>query len=287
MSTPEVEDRRAVRAIVTAFAVGVVGALGFMVAFATGANTQWLGVGLALALGGVGYGLVAWGHRLMPPGDEVEEREPLTDPAPQRQAAADDFGGRLAGVGRRRLLGGALATALGATGLAALFPLRSLGPRPGDALRRTDFSRVPRPRLVTDSGTPVHRDDLAVGGFLTVFPEGYPGSASGQTVLLRLDPDGPGVQEPTRAEWVVDGYIAYSKVCTHAGCAVGEYQVEFQTLLCPCHQSSFRVDQGGEPVLGPADRALPQLPLGLDEAGYLVALGDYPEAIGPGWWTRP
>ena len=284
----EVQDAtRATRVVALAFLVGAAGAVMFMVVFVLGANTQLLGIGLAVALGGIGYGLVAWGHRLMPPGGEVEERELMTDPPEQRHAAAEEFEGRLEGVKRRRLLGGALATALGATGLAALFPLRSLGPRPGDALRHTEFSLVPRPRLITESGTPVHRDDLAVGGYLVVYPEGYPGSGTAQTMLVRLDTDRVKLRPPTRQDWVVDGYIAYSRVCTHAGCSVGEYQVEFQTLLCPCHQSSFQIEEGGQPILGPAARPLPQLPLGIDDRGYLIALGDYPEAVGPGWWTRP
>ena len=281
------DDTRAVRSVVTAFAVGAGGAILFMVVFALGANTQLLGLALALAFGGIGYGLIAWGHRLMPPGDEYEHRESMTDPSENRKEAVEEFEGRLAGVGRRRLLGGALATAAGTTGVAALFPLRAMGPRPADALRRTDFARAPRPRLITASGAPVHRDDLPVGGFLTVYPEGHPGSASGQTMLVRLAPDRVDLRPPTRVDWVVDGHIAYSKVCTHAGCSVGEYQVEFQTLLCPCHQSAFQIEEGGEPLMGPAARPLPQLPLGVDDEGYLIALGDYPEAVGPGWWTRP
>lgn len=287
MSSPVRDETRAARAVLTAFAVGVVGAIVFMVVFAMQANTQVLGLSLAVALGGIGYGLVAWGHGLMPPGDEVEQRELMTDTRDDREAAAEQFEGRLAGVGRRRVLGGALAAALGTTGLAALFPLRSLGPRPGDALRHTEFSLQPRPRLVTGSGTPVHRDDLPVGGFLTVYPEGHPGSGTAQTMLIRLDTERVPLRPPTRTDWVVDGHIAYSRVCTHAGCSVGEYQVEFQTLLCPCHQSSFEVQEGGRPSLGPADRPLPQLPLGVDDEGYLIALDDYPEAVGPGWWTRP
>lgn len=287
MTDPLRDDTRAVRSVVTAFVVGVVGAVGFMVAFALGAGTQALGAALAVALGGTGWGLVAWGHRLMPPGDEVEERQPVTDRPADRAAAVEQLEGRVAGVPRRRLLGGALASAVGATGLAALFPLRSLGPHPGEALHRTAYAARPRPRLVTDEGVPVHRDDLPVGGVLVVFPEGHAGAADAQTMLIRLDRDRVVVRPPTREDWVVAGHIAYSRICTHAGCPVGEYQVEVHTLLCPCHQSAFEVLEAGRPTLGPADRALPQLPLGIDDDGYLVAEGDFPEAVGPGWWSRP
>lgn len=281
----DADPRRAARSVLAGFAVAFAGAVLFMVVFATDANTQLMGIGLLLAFGGIGYGLTAWAHRLMPPGGEVEERKMMRDPEPG--VAAEYFGSRMAGVERRGLLGGALAAALGALGLAVVFPFRSLGPRPGDKLRRTDFAEVSRPRLVTEHGRPVHRDDLPVGGFITVFPEGYAGSANAQTALVRLDLDRIELRPPTRTEWVVEGYIAYSKICTHAGCPVGEYQAEFQSLFCPCHQSSFQVDEGARPTLGPAERALPQLPIAIDDEGYLIALDDYPEAVGPGWWTRP
>ena len=281
------DDARATRSVAVAFVVGIAGAIGFVVVFGLGANTQLMGIALALAFGGIGYGLVAWGHRLMPQGGEVEHRTPVTDTAEGRREAVDEFEGRLAGVQRRRLLGGALATAVGVTGVASLVPLRSLGPRPGDALRRTEYALAPRPRLVTDAGTPIHRDELPVGAFVTVYPEGHVGAASAQTALVRLGTGRVELRPPTRSDWVVDGHIAYSKICTHAGCSVGEYQVEFKTLLCPCHFSSFQVEEGGQPVLGPAARPLPQLPLGVDDEGYLVATGDFIEAVGPGWWTRP
>lgn len=286
MSDPIDDPVRATRAIAVALVASVAASIGFVVVFALDADTQLLGILLAVALGGIGYALVAWGHRLMPPGGEVEEREPMTDPASARVAAAEQFDERLADVGRRRLLGGGLAAALGALGLAALVPLRGLGPRPGDALRRTAYARAPRPRLVTESGVPIHRDDLSVGAFVTAYPEGHTGEPDSQTALVRLAPDHE-VRPPTRADWVVDGHVAYSKICTHAGCPVGEYQVDFRTLLCPCHQSSFQVDEGARPTLGPAARALPQLPLDVDEEGFLVATGDFAEAVGPGWWTRP
>ena len=284
----EVQDAtRATRVVALAFVVGVAGAIMFMVVFALGANTQLMGIGLALALGGIGYGLVAWGHRLMPPGGEVEERELMTDPAEKREAAAHEFEGRLEGVKRRRVLGGALATALGATGLAALFPLRALGPRPGDALRHTEFALVPRPRLITEDGRPVHRDDLPVGGYLVVYPEGCRGSGTAQTMLMRLDTSRVQLRAPTRQDWVMDGYIAYSRVCTHAGLLgrrvpgrVPDAAVPLPPVVVP--------DRGGraaDPRTGGAAAAAAAP--GDRRPGLPVVLGDYPEAVGRGWWTRP
>jgi ubiquinol-cytochrome c reductase iron-sulfur subunit len=87
--------------------------------------------------------------------------------------------------------------------------------------------------------------------------------------------------------WVPDGtHVAYSKICTHAGCPVGLYRAESQSLICPCHQSQFDVADGGKPFFGPAARPLPQLPLGVDEEGILVAQGDFPEPVGPAFWDR-
>jgi ubiquinol-cytochrome c reductase iron-sulfur subunit len=86
---------------------------------------------------------------------------------------------------------------------------------------------------------------------------------------------------------VVDGCVAYSKICTHAGCPVGLYDTETRELLCPCHQSLFDATDGARPVFGPATRSLPQLPLAVDAEGFLVARSDYPEPVGPGYWDRP
>jgi ubiquinol-cytochrome c reductase iron-sulfur subunit len=64
------------------------------------------------------------------------------------------------------------------------------------------------------------------------------------------------------------------------------YQTESALLLCPCHQSTFDVLRGAEPVFGPATRSLPQLPLGLDDEGYVIATADFSGPVGPGFWDR-
>lgn len=285
MSDRPTPDERLARGALLGFAASVTGAVWFAIAYGLDAGNTWLGAGMTIALGGIGYGLVAWAHAAMPRGPAVEERHALSDPSAEAATAAD-IEVLTRGIGRRRLLGGAFATALTATGLATIVPLRSLGPRPGDALDTTPWGAVPRPRLVDAHGEPIRADALPVGALVTVFPEGHAGAADAQTVLIRLA-EGTDLRPPTRLEWVAAGHIAYSKICTHAGCPVGLYEVERNLLFCPCHQSSFDVVAGAEPGLGPADRALPQLPLGVDDDGYLVATGDFPDAVGPGWWTRP
>ena len=85
----------------------------------------------------------------------------------------------------------------------------------------------------------------------------------------------------------MDGIVAFSKVCTHAGCPVGLYRSSSRELLCPCHQSTFDVLDGCRPVFGPAARSLPHLALEVGDDGYLMAQHDYTEPIGPGYWNRP
>jgi ubiquinol-cytochrome c reductase iron-sulfur subunit len=111
-----------------------------------------------------------------------------------------------------------------------------------------------------------------------------PGSGDGQAVLIRVDPALLQLA-PDRLEWAPMGYVAYSKICTHAGCPVGLYRAEEHALICPCHQSTFDVLNGGAPTYGPAARALPQLPISLMPDGTFVALGDFPEPVGPSFWN--
>jgi ubiquinol-cytochrome c reductase iron-sulfur subunit len=67
---------------------------------------------------------------------------------------------------------------------------------------------------------------------------------------------------------------------------VGLYERELELLVCPCHQSIFNVRNGAVPQFGPAPRPLPQLPLGYNEQGYLVATAPYDQALGPGFFER-
>ena len=67
---------------------------------------------------------------------------------------------------------------------------------------------------------------------------------------------------------------------------MGLYRATTRSLLCPCHQSQFDVLDGAKPFFGPAARPLPQLPLGVDDQGVLVAQGDFYEPVGPAFWDR-
>ena len=81
-------------------------------------------------------------------------------------------------------------------------------------------------------------------------------------------------------------YYAYSKICTHIGCPTSLFEAQTNRILCTCHQSQFDALQSGKPVFGPAARALPQLPVTVDEEGYLIANGNFIEPVGPAFWER-
>ena len=287
---PLAKNPRRAEAVVAVFLVlGILGVAAYGALYWVGGQTQWEGVFLGGGLFCIGFGLSAWGKYLLPQGPFVEQRHPMASPEEDRKAmtsAIVDRGGIV--VKRRGFLGGLLGAGMGIFGVVAAFPLiRSLGPVPGKTLDRTNWRAGSR--LVDFTGRPVSVHDLEVGGALTVFPEGYLDSeqdqAMDQTMLIRAG-SADIVTRPGRETWGPEGYLAFSKVCTHAGCPVGLYEEQTQQLLCPCHQSLFDVLDGAVPVFGPAPRPLPQLPLVVDADGWLRAQSGYDQPVGPGFWER-
>jgi len=263
------------------FGITALAGIVLLVVYILGGQTQIEGILLAIALGSIGAGVVLWAQDLMDTPVVVEERHDATS-SPEETA---DFQAALneeAGFTRRKLLVGMLLTALAGLGAALAIPALSLGPAPGAEQFQTSWRRGLR--LVRLDGTPVKADDLAVDSLLTVFPEGATGSADSQTLLIRVQPDLLKLP-PNRAAWAPDGYVAYSKICTHAGCPVGLFRATERVLICPCHQSTFDVLAGAKPVFGPAGRPLPQLPIHQEPDGTFVADGDFPEAVGPSFWN--
>jgi ubiquinol-cytochrome c reductase iron-sulfur subunit len=282
--------RRAELFVALFFVVGIAGVAAFGGAYVENAGTNVLAVTFGVGLFGLGFGLTAWGKYLMPRGPFEEARHELRNSDADRQAMAAALVERTGVVvKRRRFLGGLLGTGLGIFGIVAAFPLlRSLGPLPGKTFFVTNWRKGSL--LVDSSGRPVHKDDLVPGGILTVFPDGFEntdqGQAVDQTVLIRLQSSGNVVTMPDRQTWGPDGYVAYSKLCTHLGCPVGLYERQLELLVCPCHQSMFKVRDGAVPTFGPAPRPLPQLPLTIDADGYLRAQAGYNQPVGPGFWER-
>lgn len=278
------EDRAARQAAV-AFLVAIAAAIGLFVVYVQGGQTQAEGVLLFVAFSGVGIGLGLWVKVIIDEPHVVEDRPMMRSPEESRKAfeaeideiIGDDFS-------RRSFLVKLLVGAGASLGLALLIPLRSLGPGPAGELFHTSWKAGAR--LTQTDGSLLRPEDVVEEQIVTVFPEGVTTleqRADSQAVLIGLK-DGA-MDLPPGSPATVGNLVCYSKLCTHAGCPVGLYRAAAAELLCPCHQSTFDVNRGAIPVSGPAARALPQLPIGVDDEGYLIALGDFEAPVGPTFWN--
>jgi ubiquinol-cytochrome c reductase iron-sulfur subunit len=279
------DERRHEVVVAAGFWVATAAAIGLGVVYWQGGQPQLEGVLLAVGAGGLAVGMITWAHRLLPQGPEVEDRARFVTAgsSPDEETFEADLS-RGGAISRRRLILRSLGGSVVAFGLALLFPVRSLGPAPSDA-ELDDTPWEAGKSLVNADGTPVRADAVPLNGLVTVFPEGAVNSETGQAVLVRVDP-GLIRALPGRQDWAPDGLVAYSKVCTHAGCPVGLYEAASHQLLCPCHQSTFDVLDGARPVFGPAAARLPQLPLTIGPDGVVRAGGGFSEPPGPSFWNR-
>ncbi|HEX2241032.1 MAG TPA: ubiquinol-cytochrome c reductase iron-sulfur subunit, partial [Actinomycetota bacterium] len=269
---------RSSRGIAIALLASIAASLAVAVVYWRGGQPQLEGLLLGIALGGIAVGLALFAKAALPHDPVTEDRKVLFGGDAESGKGLEAFVAGAEPLQRRAFLRWLFGIALGALGLASLFPIRSLGTRPGRELFSTSWRAGLR--LVTEDGLPIAAADLSEDTVITVFPEGHVDAADSQTILIKLPATAPA---PGRAGYSVDGFVAFSKVCTHAGCPVGLYQADTRELFCPCHQSVFAVMEGARPTGGPATRPLPQLPLSIDESGYLVAQGDFPEPVGPGF----
>ena len=276
---------RAERSAAVSFLVATAAAIGLTIVYWQGGQAQLEGILLAVVLGGIGVGIVLWAKHFMPSEDVTEERPPVASSEDDVAAFAADFEAGGSTVQRRRVLVATAGGACAALGVALLFPIRSLGPRPGRGFKQTAF-RGGNIRVVDEDGMPIRPRDLPIDGFITVWPDGHTDDADASTLLIHFRRDQDFQPAPGREDWTVDDIVAYSKICTHVGCPVGLYQAASGLLLCPCHQSTFDVMRHARPVFGPAARSLPQLPLGLDGDGFIIATGDFSGPVGPGFWDR-
>lgn len=266
--------------VLGSFGIAFVSGIGLLVVYLLGGQTQVEGLLLTACLGGIGVGVVIWAQRLMPARVEIEPRGHVAT-RPEELAGFSESLIEEAGFTRRTLLIRALGGAFAGLAAALAIPVLSLGPAPGRSLFETAWSAGRR--LVLAGGEPVTAEQLPVGGVLTVFPEGVEFDANAATLLVRVEPDLLELGDPGSA-WAPEGFVAYSKICTHAGCPVGLYRATQHVLICPCHQSEFDVLRGAVPISGPAARPLPQLPIRLQPDGTFVATGDFEEPVGPSFW---
>jgi ubiquinol-cytochrome c reductase iron-sulfur subunit len=272
------------RRVAASLALSILGSVGLGVVYALGGQPQMEGVFLWIALGGLAAALIAWGLGLLPQEQVTDQREPEPSSPEERMAATSELERGEAELTSRRTLARLLFGALAALAGVMFFPIRSLGPGPGRSMFHTNWTAG---AYVVDSlGRRVRAGTMSTQSVITIFPEGYLGSPVSQALLIRVEPALLRLP-PGRADWAPYGYLAYSKFCTHAGCPVGLYLAYTHQLLCPCHQSTFDVLDGAQPIFGPTTRALPQLPLRVDADGYLRAGGDFSAPVGPGFWGLP
>ncbi len=263
------------RWIAASLIAAIAGSVLFIVAYATGGDRLYEGLALAFASAGFAAAAAGWAFWILPPEEVVDQRSNYPSPPADRFAQSGEIATAEREITRRRVLTRLLYAALGAFGLALIVPIRSLGNGPGNTLFHTKWRRGLR--LTREDGRFIHVSELNVDSVVTVFPQNAVQDSQSQTLLIRL---------PESIEGTAQGYIAYSKICTHAGCPVALYRASAKELMCPCHQSIFNVTGDGAVVSGPADHALPRLPIEVDGDGYIVASGDFPEPVGPGFWER-
>ncbi len=300
--------KRAERQVAVLFSLSAVGTLLFIYSFffvseelfifvpimgSTNAQQLGIGLGMAASLLFIGFGAVHWAKTLMPDQEVIAERHELkSDPKDREEfVKTAKEGAQAAGLGRRPLIKRSLAAAAGLAGLPAVLLLRDLGPLPGNSLNETSWKSGTR--LVTDPGDrPIKPSDLEVGAVAQVMPELAPGKkrtlediAKDAVLLIRLRPTEFQL-DSERLSWTYEGIIAFSKICSHMGCAVALYEQTTKHLLCPCHQSTFDVTRAAKVIFGPSARPLPQLAITVDADGYLIAKQPFNEAVGPSFWER-
>ncbi|MBF5031217.1 MULTISPECIES: cytochrome bc1 complex Rieske iron-sulfur subunit [Micromonospora] len=309
-------ERRLTRTVALMFLLTGVFATAFLVVYiwwpwqwepGTGGDklyTPLLGLTLGLALLGIGFGILTWGKKLLPKEVSIQDRHDQADDPEGRKITgetmlylADEMG-----VRRRPLLGISLLAGLAPVGAVAAAPL--IGglieqPHKNNQMFTTGFQPGEggkKIRLIREDGRPIRPADVSVGGQLTVFP-GIDGGVSNlhadsPTLLIHLREDDAqksraANERKGHGDYMWGNYVAFSKICTHAGCPASLYEQQTNRLLCPCHQSQFLITDNAKPIFGPANRPLPQLPIEVDEEGFFVAKSDYTETIGPDFWERP
>ena len=269
-------------------------------------NNLFIGLGIGLALLAIGIGAIHWSKAIMSDKEHIELRHATRGTDATRAAAVEGLreANEESGFGRRTALRGSLIAALVASILPGITLFRGLAPHgseekplagnPVALLSHTMWKQGER--LAHDpSGLPIRAADLTLGSAVHVIPEslaslshhdGYlEEKAKAIVLLMRLLPEQLKEAED-RKDWSYDGIVAYSKVCTHVGCPVALYEQQTHHLLCPCHQSQFDVTEGAKVIFGPAARPLPQLPITVDDEGYLIARSDFEEPVGPSFWER-
>jgi ubiquinol-cytochrome c reductase iron-sulfur subunit len=293
--------RRAERQVAFFLVLSMIGTIGIIVSLIgikyddsferISLSTKAIGLSMFVSLFALGVGAVHWAKTLMPDDERIDYRHRQRGTTAERDEAVSILkeGAAEAGLGRRPLIRNTLIGSLALFPIPAVFFFRDTGPLPGNDLSTTMWKADTY--LVKDpEGGRIRAADVSIGSVVHVLPEGIEEAdevlnekAKSAVLLMRLDAS---LLTQKSAEWGVDGTVAYSKICTHMGCPVALYEQQTHHLLCPCHQSTFDLTQDCKVIFGPAKRALPQLPIAVDDEGYLMATDGFNEAVGPSFWER-
>jgi ubiquinol-cytochrome c reductase iron-sulfur subunit len=304
--------RRVERLVAALFLLAMVAGFAFIVLYSTigvGSITKVLHSNLAL--GGslsvvflaLGIGATIWVRQLMPAVEWTEERHPMRSTPQEREAFEQTFeeGADASQFVKRPLIRRTLIAATVPLAIAPIFLLRDLGPLPGTSLDYTVWRKGLR-LIVYGTGRPISSAEFSSpGSIISVVPEGYEDDddalAKAAVVIIKFRPGelwfgpsaapgAPSAPNLVVPNWTVDNIVAYSKICTHLGCPAALYEQTTHHILCPCHQSTFDAVKGAQVIFGPATRPLPQLPIGVDAQGFLIATGDFNQPVGPTFWER-
>ncbi|HWF51763.1 MAG TPA: Rieske 2Fe-2S domain-containing protein, partial [Solirubrobacteraceae bacterium] len=242
-------NRRAETLVAALLALAALFGFAFTLIYALVAdNTQLLGIAIGGMLLLLAAAAIIAGKFVVPQETTVEERGKLFDEEETEEVVEMiEAGGE--GISRRVLLTGAGGLAGAAMLTAAATPLASLGPTLS-GLHQTPWRRGVG--LVDELGNPYLAADIQIGSFYTALPEGGDKEGFGAGLLVvRLAPEFLHLP-PARSTWAVDGIVAFSKICPHAGCAISLYRYptyaptsRTPAFTCPCHYSTFAPGEGG------------------------------------------
>lgn len=311
--------KRAERQVATLFGLAALLILLAVVAYVTipvdaGLDVPLLGpvgalnAAMGVTFGGgillIGIGAIHWARKLMPGNEVVAMRHEMRSAPDERRAAIDAFDRGLvdSGFASRPIIRRTLIGAMVVLPLPLVVMLRDLYTAPVGALSPAEQLEHtiwdPGVRILTDVALdPLKPQDVPVGGLVAAVPENLEeveheegnlnARAKAAIILVRMAPDEiVSQQAPAGEAWDYEGILAFSKICTHVGCPIALYEQRTHHLLCPCHQSTFDLADSGNVVFGPAARQMPQLPITIDDQGYLVAVSDFQQPVGPSFWER-
>ncbi|WP_067565107.1 cytochrome bc1 complex Rieske iron-sulfur subunit [Nocardia acidivorans] len=279
-------------------------------------TTPLYGLTMGIAVLAIGVAVVLIRKKFIPVEISIQDRHDGKSSETNRRTLAAQLQDAVetSTLGRRKLITRTAGAGAGLLGIGALFVFA------GGMIKNPWAKRDKSPLWVSgwtpdyegqtiflrrDTGRPqdivlVRPEDLDAGAMETVFPwkEEWRGDEHetlqslrgirNAVMLIRLrtkDAEGA-IKRKGQESFNYGDYFAYSKICTHLGCPTSLFEQQTNRILCPCHQSQFSATEWGKPVFGPAARALPQLPITVNAEGYLVAVHDFIEPLGPAYWER-